>query len=87
MTTKNPSKSLAAEPLPEPITPIIGPLLALLRSRKFLVALATLIINVVIAYVPELEAVQTELLTIFTLIGSVLVGAIAYEDGQKQAHQ
>lgn len=68
------------------ITPIIGPLVALLRSRKFLVALVTLILDVVIAYLPDLEAVRTELLSIFTLIGSLLVAAIAYEDAQMKAN-
>ena len=65
------------------LTPFIGPLLALLRSRKFLAALMTLVIDVIIAYVPSLEPVRAELLTVFTLVGSVLIGAIAYEDGQK----
>lgn len=67
---------------PTDITPIVGPLLGLLRSRKFLVALMTLLVNVAVAYAPALEPVQTELLTVFTLVGTALVGAIAYEDGQ-----
>ena len=65
------------------LTPIFGPLLALLRSRKFMAALMTLIVDVIIAYVPTLEPVRAELLTVFTLVGSVLIGAIAYEDGKK----
>jgi len=65
------------------LTPIIGPLLALLRSRKFMTALMTLVIDAIIAYVPTLEPVRAELLAVFTLIGSVLIGAIAYEDGKK----
>ncbi|GAB4479036.1 MAG: hypothetical protein Kow00124_24160 [Anaerolineae bacterium] len=59
-----------------------GPLGALLRSRKVLVALVTLIVDVIVVLVPELEAAQGELLTVFTLIGSLLVASIAYEDGQ-----
>lgn len=67
------------------ITPVIGPLLNLLRSRKFMVAVFTMIIDVVVAYVPELEGVRTELLTIFTLIGSLVIGGIAYEDGKTKS--
>jgi len=62
--------------------PIIGPLVELLRSRKFIVAVVTLIVDVLIAYLPQLEPAQAELMTVFTLIGSLLVAAIAYEDGQ-----
>lgn len=62
--------------------PIIGPLISLLRSRKFIAALMTLIVDVIIAYAPSLEPVRAELLTVFTVVGSTLIAAIAYEDGQ-----
>jgi hypothetical protein len=65
------------------LKPIIDPLLNLLRSRKFLVAVFTLVIDVLVAYIPALEPARAELLVIFTLVGSILVGAIAYEDGKK----
>lgn len=48
-----------------------------------MVAVLTLAIDVIIAYVPELESVRAELLTVFTVVGSILLGAIAYEDGQR----
>ena len=64
------------------LLPLFGPLLALLRSRKFLVAVITLGLDVLIAYEPRLEPARAELMTIFTLVGSMLVGAIAYEDGK-----
>lgn len=66
--------------MPELPVPILGPLLGLLRSRKFLVALMTLIVEVIIALAPALETVRAELLTVLTVIGSMLVAAIAYED-------
>ncbi len=62
------------------LMPIVGPILNLLRSRKFMVALMTLIVDVVIAYVPALAEVQEPLLAVFTAIGVALVAAIAYED-------
>lgn len=69
----------------EKLIPFFGPLLGLLRSRKFVAALMTLIIDVLIVYAPALEPVRGELLTVFTVIGSMLIAAIAYEDGQRGA--
>ena len=63
------------------LMPVIGPILNLLRSRKFMVALMTLIVDVVVAYVPALAEVQDPLLAVFTAVGLALVAAIAYEDG------
>ncbi len=60
--------------------PILQPLLSLLYSRKFLVTVATILVDVLVALVPELESVQGELLTVFTVLGSILVASIAYED-------
>ncbi len=67
------------------VKPVIGPLLALLRSRKFMAAMMTLAIDLLIAYAPALEPVRAELLAVFTLVGSLLVAAIAYEDAQAKA--
>jgi hypothetical protein len=64
------------------IWPIIGPLVTLLRSRKFIVAVVTLVVDVLVAYLPQMEPVRGELMAVFTLVGSLLVAAIAYEDGQ-----
>ena len=63
-------------------TPLVDPLLNLLRSRKFLVALGTIVVDVIVACVPVLEPVRGELLTVLTTLGSVLVAAIAFEDGK-----
>ena len=67
------------------LTPIVGPLLSLLRSRKFMVAVLTLVVDVLVAYVPALEPARAELLTVFTLVGTALVAAIAYEDRRPAA--
>lgn len=68
------------------VWPIFGPLLGLLRSRKFIVAVVTLVVDVLLAYLPQLEPVRVELMTVFTLVGSLLMAAIAYEDGQAKAN-
>jgi hypothetical protein len=64
-------------------TPIIGPILSLLRSRKFMAAFMTLVADIIVAYVPALEPARVELLVVLTIVGSTLVAAIAYEDGQR----
>jgi hypothetical protein len=64
------------------VSPVIGPLLALLRSRKFIVAVLTVIVDVLVVVIPALEPVQAELLAVLTVLGSALVAAIAYEDGK-----
>ena len=66
-------------------TPLIGPIIALLRSRKFLIAAVTLIVDIVIAAAPEFEAIRVELMSVFTVIGGMLISAIAYEDGQAKS--
>lgn len=65
------------------MTPIIGPLLALLKSRKFLTAVLGLLVDVIIALLPDLEPVRLELLAVVTAVSSILIGAIAYEDAHK----
>lgn len=69
------------------VVPLIGPLLTLLRSRKFLIALITLLVDVLVIYHPALEPVQNELIAVFTAIGSVLIASIAYEDRQSVSEQ
>lgn len=63
------------------ITPILSPVLALLKSRKFIVAVVALVINLLIAAAPGLEAFRTELVTVVTGLALALIGGIAYEDG------
>lgn len=65
------------------VTPLLGPFLALLKSRKVLVALATVLIDTVIVLVPELEPYRVELVSAVTAVGSVLIGSIAHEDANK----
>lgn len=65
--------------------PLLGPLLNLLRSRKFLVAVLTLVADMLVAQFPALEPVRVEIITVLTAIGSVLIGAIAFEDGKAKA--
>ncbi len=67
-------------------TPLTSPIIALLRSRKFIVWLAALIVSFLVANIPQLAEMETQLMEIFVVIvgviTSVLFGAIAYEDGK-----
>lgn len=64
-------------------TPVLTPILMLLRSRKGLTALITAILNIVILLWPAAEPYREDLMTIITILGSVLIAAIAYEDKAK----
>ena len=61
--------------------PVIAPILALLQSRKVMVALTFLLAFVLTLAVPGLKDYRENIQTALLLFGSVLIGAIAYEDG------
>lgn len=68
---------MIAEPKP---TPILGPLLALLRSRKVMIALVALIAGIIVAYVPQLQPIEAEMIVLITFVASVLIGGTAAEN-------
>lgn len=59
---------------------ILGPIMALLRSRKFMTAVIGLFVIWLTAQVPSLAAYQAELILAISVIVSVIVGGIAHED-------
>lgn len=61
-------------------TPILTPVLALLRSRKFIVGVVALLINLLIVAIPNLEAFRDQLMAVVTGLALALIGGIAYED-------
>jgi 4-hydroxybenzoate polyprenyltransferase len=64
-------------------TPIVGPLAALLRSRKVMLALVALLAAIVVALIPELQNVEAELIVLITFVASVIIGGTAAEDVAK----
>lgn len=67
-----------------------NPISALLKSKGFWTMLLTALVSFLVSLVPQFDAVRNELLTVFLVIGSVLVGGYAVEDaavahGQAQA--
>ncbi|MCA0455633.1 MAG: hypothetical protein LCI00_16780 [Chloroflexi bacterium] len=67
--------------------PIIAPLLALLRSRKFLTLIAAIVVNVIIAKVPELATARDILIATVTFAAVALIGGIAYEDSAQAGRE
>jgi hypothetical protein len=59
---------------------VFRPFRLLLQSRKFWTAVGTLIANVIVSLIPELEEIQVELMTLITTVGLGLMGTIAWED-------
>ena len=59
---------------------VLGPIAALLRSRKFVAAIAGIFIMWLTAQVPSLAPYQAELILAISIIISVIVGGIAHED-------
>lgn len=62
----------------------LRPVSLLIKSRKFWVGVGTLIANIAVALLPETEPYREQMITAITLIGSVLIGSIAYEDGKSK---
>lgn len=65
--------------------PILGPLLSLLRSRKFMVGVITLVADMIVAQAPDLQPIRTEIVAVLTVLGGILISAIAYEDGKEKS--
>ncbi|MBI1259903.1 MAG: hypothetical protein GC204_20740 [Chloroflexi bacterium] len=65
------------------IRPLITPLIALLKSRKVIVSLSALLMNFVVAALPDLQPFRGELMTVITGLALGLIGGIAYEDAAR----
>jgi len=51
-----------------------------LTGRKLLVAAATVIVDILVGYIPSLAEIQSELVKVVTAVGIALILAIAGED-------
>lgn len=67
--------------------PLITPILLLLKSRKFIVSVCALALNLLVAAVPEIAPFRTELMTVITGLALALIGGIAYEDAAKAGRE
>ena len=67
--------------------PILTPLALLLKSRKVIVSLCALLMNVLVTALPALEPYRGELMTVITGLALALIGGIAYEDAARTAKE
>jgi hypothetical protein len=67
--------------------PIIDPLLEVLKSRRVLIALASLLVGVILLAVPELSPLRGELLVLVISLSLALIGGYSVEDAVSLAKQ
>ena len=77
-------------PTPTPTTPVVSPVLALLRSRKALAAIIGTLVNLLIVFLPpdvapRIEDMRDELVLAVTVLVGLVIGGISYEDANKPA--
>lgn len=59
---------------------LIDPLLLMLKSRRVIIALSTLITGIIVMMVPQLQAVQNEILTLLMTLSLSLIAGLSVED-------
>lgn len=64
-------------------TPLLTPILLLLKSRKVIVSLCALALNLLVSLVPF----RGELMTVITGLALALIGGIAYEDAAQSGRE
>jgi hypothetical protein len=67
--------------------PIIDPLLEVMKSRRVLIALASLLVGVILLAVPELSPLRGELLVLVISLSLALIGGYSVEDAVSLAKQ
>ncbi len=65
------------------IQSMITPILLLLKSRKFIVSLCALLLNLLVTAVPDLAPFRAELMAVITALALAVIGGIAYEDAAR----
>jgi len=65
--------------------PIIDPLLLMLKSRRVMVALISILVGLLVNAVPELESVQNELTVLIATLALALIGGYSVEDAAHAA--
>lgn len=66
---------------------LIDPILMVLKSRRVLIALASLFVGIVVMKVPQLEALHSELLILIVSLALSLIGGLSLEDAVIAAKQ
>jgi len=67
--------------------PIIDPLLLILKSRRVLVAISTLLVGLLTLAVPALDAVRGEILTLLIALALAVIGGYSLEDAARAGRE
>ncbi len=67
--------------------PLIDPLVLVLKSRRVIVALAGMAVGLLLLALPDLKAVQHELLALVITLSLALIGGYSVEDAATAARQ
>ena len=67
--------------------PLIDPLLEVLKSRRVLIALASLLVGVLLMAAPELYPLRSEMLFLVVSLALALIGGYSVEDAVSLAKQ
>ena len=59
---------------------LIDPLLMILKSRRVLIAVSSLIVGLLVMAVPQLEALHQEVLILLVSLSLTLIGGLSVED-------
>jgi hypothetical protein len=84
ITTRSEEEPVLVEPVKDTRIPILFPLLNLLRSRKFIVAVSSLVASVVVSLIPTIAPYTDLVVTAIIVVASVLIGGISFEDALVQ---
>jgi len=68
-------------------TPILDPVLLALRSRRVIIALVSVAVALLVAYVPELANVQDALIVLVGTLSLALIGGLSWEDAANAGRQ
>jgi hypothetical protein len=63
--------------------PLIDPILLALRSRRVIIAIVSLAVALLVAFVPELAAVQDALIVVIGAVALALIGGLSWEDAAR----
>ena|SRR5690349_24965150 len=65
------------------VTPILGPIMALLRSRKVIVSVVVFLVAILVQAVPALVPIAGTLTSVLAIFGVAVISGISLEDAAK----
>lgn len=63
---------------------IFDPLIALLKSKRFMTMIVTALVSIIVSLIPALDTARDSLLLVFVTLGGALVGGYSIEDAASQ---